>query len=69
MEWGRILTRKQINVICGKNPDNLMWLHRLNKRGEGPPRVKIDGRSDGYPEKPFYEWLHSRLVTPATSQK
>lgn len=67
MKLGRIMPTAEANVRGGKTPNNHSWLNRLCKRGEGPPRIAIDGKSWGYPEIPFEEWLRSRLENPVAT--
>jgi predicted DNA-binding transcriptional regulator AlpA len=62
MKLGRILPSKEMRARAGGIS---RWTEmRMHERGEGPPRIRIDGRSWGYPENLFEEWLLSRLERP-----
>jgi predicted DNA-binding transcriptional regulator AlpA len=65
MKLGRILPAKEMRRRAGGIS---RWTAaRMHQRGEGPPRIRIDGRSWGYPEIPFEQWLLSRLEKPLAS--
>jgi predicted DNA-binding transcriptional regulator AlpA len=62
MQLGRILLSKEMRKRAGGMSRMTEW--RLHQRGEGPPRVRINGRDWGYPENLFEQWLISRLERP-----
>lgn len=62
MSLGRILPPKQMRELAGIS-QTTEW--RLNKSGEGTPRIKLSQRRWGYPENLFNEWLRSRFERPA----
>jgi predicted DNA-binding transcriptional regulator AlpA len=62
MKLGRILTSEQMRDRVGGIS---RWTEmRMHERNQGPPRIRIDGRSWGYPENLLEEWLLSRLEKP-----
>jgi predicted DNA-binding transcriptional regulator AlpA len=63
---GRILPAKEMRVRAGGIS---RWTEaRMRENGEGPPCVRLDGRSYGYPERLFEEWLRSRLINSIPSK-
>jgi predicted DNA-binding transcriptional regulator AlpA len=64
---GRILLSKEMRARVGGIS---RWTEmRMAERGIGPPRIRIDGRSWGYPENLLEEWLLSRLEKPLPASK
>jgi prophage regulatory protein len=53
-----ILRKKDVQKRVGLS---LVRIWELEKRGEFPSRVNLDGRLVGYLENEITEWIHSRV--------
>src|SRR5579872_181570 len=59
------LTRRQVADILGVSVWALIWWQR---RGEGPPLMKLGRSTVRYPVGKFKRWLASKLVSPSPSR-
>ena len=59
-EWPPVIARQDISQYTGGllSPENLA---NIDSRGEGPPRVRLQGRKVGYPSRELADWLKKRL--------
>jgi predicted DNA-binding transcriptional regulator AlpA len=58
---GRFLLGKE---VCERLRIHQVTLWNMHRAKKGPPRVRLNGRTYGYPENLLEQWLLSRLEKP-----
>jgi predicted DNA-binding transcriptional regulator AlpA len=63
--WDELLTPKDAAKILKVS---LSWLAKARMRGDGPPFIKVGGRSVRYIASALFQWMKSRQRVSACGQ-